>query len=555
MTINTPHTPFDLVNEPWIRVLDLDGIDREVSLADVFRRAGQLRDIVGEVPTQSFAILRLLLAILRRAAQEPIAPEDGLTTDGRPRDLEDWRAIRENWTRVVANVEDYLDEWHDRFDLRHPETPFFQAGGLEYEKGGMDRLGMIIADVPNGEPFLTMRTGTGVTSMSWSEAARWLVHTQAYDTSGVRAAAKGDPRAKQGKVFPIGTGWTGQLGGLYLKGKTLQETLTLNLVEPETINLDVDWEADLPAWERPAQTSAPEGGIDGREPIGPVDLYTWQARRIRLIGDDAVRGVVLCNGDKIPPQNRFTIEFQTAWRFSDPQTKKFKYDVHMPRELDPSRSLWRGLQSLLSSSEPRSDIPPKVLAFAGELMSRRVVPDTHVSVRAVGIKYGSNNSTIAEIIDDHLELPAELVAHDNGVLADLALRAVAQAEDAARELARYAENLYRCAGGDVESTGPRDRARELAFAALEPHFRKWLLGLTDSRQITELETRWQMRVHRVVREISDDLAGEAGPAALVGRQVRGRHVDLGLATAWFRKRLADQLPMAMAQMRTKEGAR
>lgn len=62
---------FDLVTEPWILARGLDGGLRELSLTETFRQAHELSGIVGEVPTQTFAITRLLLAILHRAVNGP----------------------------------------------------------------------------------------------------------------------------------------------------------------------------------------------------------------------------------------------------------------------------------------------------------------------------------------------------------------------------------------------------------------------------------------------------------------------------------------------------
>lgn len=535
MSEATEHTPFDLTVEPWIVALDKAGKRQELSIREVFARAEELHQIAGEVPTQAFAILRVLIAILHRAI------------DG-PEDLEHWREAWEDWDGVIGAVEEYLDEHRGRFDLRHPVTPFFQVAGLSTAAKDAAGLEMVIADVPNGLPFQTTRSGSGVATVGWAEAARWLVHAHAYDPSGIRGAAVGDPRAKGGKVYPIGPGWAGQTGGVFLQAATLRDTLLLNLVEPTAAGLEPR-DTDVPVWERPPHTAVADGGDEGREPTGPLDLYTWQTRRIRLVGDDMVRGVVLCNGDRVTPQNRFRLEPLTAWRWSNPQTKRFKQDTWMPRKHDPARAMWRGLAGLLPGPMENKDKAPGVLTFAEELLANGVLTEPVLTVHAVGIAYGSNESTIDEITDDHLDLPAEIIAHGDGPAARLAVRAVTQADRAVYQLASFAQNLALAAGGDTESSGPRDRAREMAFAALDPLFRRWLLTLAETADLTTCETAWQRQVAAAVRTQADDLAGQAGPAAVVGRQARGRHIDLGLALAWLHAGLAKELPLAAAARR------
>ena len=64
-------TAFNLVDEPWIRVLQPDGTAAEVSLRDVLLRAHTFADLGGELPTQNIAVLRLLLAVLHTANLAP----------------------------------------------------------------------------------------------------------------------------------------------------------------------------------------------------------------------------------------------------------------------------------------------------------------------------------------------------------------------------------------------------------------------------------------------------------------------------------------------------
>ena len=55
---------FDLTVHPWIPVQRLNGAEDELSINDVFAQAETLQRIVGDVATQEFALLRLLLAIV-----------------------------------------------------------------------------------------------------------------------------------------------------------------------------------------------------------------------------------------------------------------------------------------------------------------------------------------------------------------------------------------------------------------------------------------------------------------------------------------------------------
>ncbi|MCL2490986.1 MAG: type I-E CRISPR-associated protein Cse1/CasA, partial [Propionibacteriaceae bacterium] len=64
---NDDTTFFNLVDEPWVLVLDENGQQRELSMRETFHRAAEMRALSGDIATQTFAILRVLLAVLGRA--------------------------------------------------------------------------------------------------------------------------------------------------------------------------------------------------------------------------------------------------------------------------------------------------------------------------------------------------------------------------------------------------------------------------------------------------------------------------------------------------------
>ena len=55
---------FNLLDEPWIQVLDLNCAVQEVSLTDALLHAHKYIGLAGEMPAQDAAMLRLLLAVL-----------------------------------------------------------------------------------------------------------------------------------------------------------------------------------------------------------------------------------------------------------------------------------------------------------------------------------------------------------------------------------------------------------------------------------------------------------------------------------------------------------
>ncbi|MER7696115.1 type I-E CRISPR-associated protein Cse1/CasA [Streptomyces sp. NPDC096095] len=543
---------FDLVSRPWLPVQYKDGSTGELSLHDVFARAGDVRRLVGDLPTQELALLRLLLAILYDAFDEA----DG-RSGGAPARLEDWEAIRDapGSFDVIAG---YLDRHRDRFDLLHPERPFYQVAGLHTQKHEVASLNRIVADVPNGEAFFSMRR-PGVERLGLAEAARWLVHTHAYDSSGIKSGMEGDDRVKGGKVYPQGVGWVGGLGGVYAEGTTLRETLLLNLIPTDEDVLKSEPKADLPVWRR---DTAPGPGVVDVDPsvprpAGPRDLYTWQSRRLLLhVAGPDVTGVVLGYGDPLAPANRQKTEPMTGWRRSPAQEKKLGRPlIYLPRQHDPARSAWRGLASLLSA-QGQDDAttgrgtdqsqPPGIVRWLALLSTEGVLPrGSLIRTRLVGAVYGTQQSVVDEVVDDSIALPVALLHQDRPLHGAVAVDAVADAERAVSALGHLAGNLARAAGSEA---GPAtSTARDQGFGALDGPYRRWLAGLEEDIDLEWARAEWRSTARLIVLGLGRGLLESAGGGAAEGRVVElpgvgKRWIDSSRADLWFRTRINKVLP-------------
>lgn len=534
----SPH--FNLLDEPWIRVTRLGGETDEVSLLALFREAEDIEGIHGEIASQDVAILRLALAICHR-------------TMGGPEDVATWKEYWQTPGRLGAEACDYLERFRDRFDLRHPQRPFFQVAGIHSASGKTSGLASLIADVPNGSPFFTTRIGTGLESVSWAEAARWLVHVHAFDPSGIRSGAVGDPQVKGGKGYPIGPGWAGQIGVITANGENLERTLLLNTVVCSVTPglTEVDPAHDLAPWEREPDGPASSASV---QPTGPVSCYTWQTRRVLLHGDDTcVTTLFLGNGDKATPQNRYLVEPQTAWRYSEPQTKKHGGTVYMPRKLPTDRAFWRGLSTLVAQMSPSVAVkhagdvtrfrPPGVVAFYQELMRRRLVPKSGVlPVHATGIEYGAQEAVITELVDDALSLPAGLLDPNSKRLVTVVKDAMEEAEQTATTLRNLASNLDRASGGSPDSAkAVREHASAAFFQVIDEQFPRWLASL-DGADPDTARDEWRALLRREAVRQQKALTSQVPETAFAGRGEGANRMDVSTALSFFTLALNQAVP-------------
>ena len=551
---------FNLVDEPWMIVRGLDGATEELSLSNVFERARELASLANDTPTQDFAILRVLLAVVQRAVLT--------SSDDCDDPLALWEELWQTRSLPIEEIRTYLSEWRNRFDLFDDEAPFMQVANLEASNGSVSEIRKLIADVPDGKALFSLRSGSGLDDMAFGEAARWLVHVHAFDTAGIKTGVKGDSDAKNGKSYPIGTGWAGRLGGIYLEGHTFSETLLLNLVLCDNV-YDVDsaeliTEDDMPVWERAPQ----KPGNSGRFPSGPSDFYTWQSRRVRLIADGGkVTSVVLSNGDKVDTHNQYLLEPMSSWRRSPNQEKKLGiHPVLFPATHKSDRALWRGLTSLLPQVADGEDfLAPGVIMWAQALSSDDMgspsVSDGYeVRIHGTGVEYGVQSSVITEMTDDAMLVSMFLLSRQGELARFEAKECMEQTERAVRELGRLARRLSLACGDDPERTGSAQvRAVSEAYFELDDAFRSWLSGLGAKSDLRAEKNRWYETARSIIGGLGCRMVEACGSSAIVGRKAKvfGREewVSAGKAESQFRYWLYRLLPQEdEASKQDEEGA-
>ncbi|WP_045821699.1 type I-E CRISPR-associated protein Cse1/CasA [Williamsia herbipolensis] len=525
-------TTFNLVDEPWIIVFARDGSIAERSIRDVLIGADDVASVGGDIPTQQFAVTRLLLAIVRRAVD--------WTADPLQRWSELWSAGVLPRNEIIA----YLDSVRDRFDLCDPERPFYQVPDFQNAKGEMKPVTLMISDVPAGHSYFTTRAGSGATHLALAETARWVVHTQAYDTSGIKTGDPRDPRSKGGKGYPIGIAWCGQLGGILAESKNLARTLLLNMpLRTSTTSLVVD--GDLPCWEREHL------GVCAREeaaPSGPIDLLTWQSRRIKVAFDgDRATGVLVGNGDPLEPFAQLRAEHLTGWRFSEQQSKKRGGETFYPRTFDADRSVWEGFENLLldANGDGIRGRTATVFEWLDLLVDQEIIDTSLVVIPHVfGMRYDTQSSVIGASIDDRIALRVANFGRDG--CRRVAVEAARVAVRVAGVIGTLSRDLTRAAGGEGDSDSASARTEFLS--RLDVPFRSWLLelGIGD---IEEHLILWHRLVHRAAVTSGTTLIESAGRPAFVGRTVVGRDrkplwLDAPRCEQFFRAALNREAPGA-----------
>ena len=539
MTQRNPH--YDLRFEPWIPVERLDGTADVVSIRDALVGAHQIRRISGEIPGEGLALLRFLLSFVYCINYD-------LEGAGEKQKKERWEKLRSQGSFKADQIDEYLADYPNEFDLFDDEHPFYQIPGLAYmAEKEFDSVSELMLDVPNpekGKFLFSMRSPEHLDSLSFDLAARYLVVAHAYDKSGIKSPVIGNTSAKSGKAYApkgaLGTGWCGALGGIYLEGQNLFETLLLNFVLFLS-NVPVISQDDYAPWER----KVPSADTCQREPTGPVDLLTWQSRRIRLVPSEdgsCVRGVIISYGDILIPANKQRFEMMTGWQRDEKLQRKLGVAVVplQPVAPDTARALWRGLPSLLAVADDW-ELRPGVVRWMGELQDEQSSDDWHLNVRVVcqGVSYDKKyRSAIEDASMDSVDLRASLLRKDSEAVIKM-LDVIKRTDQAVRALVRFVQNVESAQGdkrSDSAAQTMRKDVREGAYDALDALYRARIAEFPDE-EVDEYCLAWRKEAQFVLRRLANAYVSHRHVSCFSEHD----DVSVGRALAWFEAGLVKAL--------------
>ena len=550
---------FNLCNEPWIPVLYVSGQTQEVSLKQLFDESNSIRKIHSGDATTDVAILGVAVAIFFRAVLENTEEYGELY-----REPKKWiQNISSGGSEQLYFVQDYLKKYQDRFNLFDAERPFMQVADLHTSKGEVKPVSRLVLD--SESEYFSMRAEQALTSLSYAEAARYLVTVQAYDYSGIKSGAVGDPRVKGGRGYPIGVGWYGTTGKIIIHGENLIETLLYCIDYEQLLNVEkVKGKShrialqDKPVWERELPDTAAPRAYKGGDPTkykdepapaaGMCEILTWQSRRVRLFPENGrVTGVLVWNGDKWLDRNTYTDPL-TAYRFSKNQSTQTHY-VWMPQTHSAERTLWRGADALLtrlSSSQEKQNKPATVIRqiSSGKYFS----PDTKTKIQLVGMVYGTQSSIVEETIDESVTLELGILTEQGAEISAMVRDNIQLTMDASIALGQYAGNLLRAAGKEYEF---RPSVTESILHRMEDEFRSWLADLSVSDDVSAQAAKWQSKVRRILESEADQLAVSAGPKAAIGTIYDEQLYNTAKARRQFGGRLYKLLPLAYSSTITR----
>ncbi|MDR1822083.1 MAG: type I-E CRISPR-associated protein Cse1/CasA [Oscillospiraceae bacterium] len=491
---------FNLLDEPWIPVLDTNGTQRELSLTDVFRQADKIAAITSELPTLDAALLRLLLAIMHASLARSV--QDYAEA------IDLWRELWENGL-PAEEICAYLERWRDRFWLFDDERPFGQVSFAEppenvvFTAKDVSQLNGSISD-GNTPNVFSGRTGSQRNTLIYAEAARWLLHLNSFDV----APAGAPPKPPKLLVKGYGLGWLSQIGLLWLNGENLFQTLMFNFVLKDCSESKPQWEIN----DKLTETSIQR--VQLIPPDNLAELYTIPWRRIKLVkSGNVINGYELWGGCTIDTQNAF-IEPMTMWRGSD--------NAYKPILHDAKKQLWRDFSSLTVNK--KQDNAPGIIKWLSEIKYETEIELPMLKIRTAAFGY-QKNTKVSDCFSDSLSFNSLLLSSLCEAWIPRITDLLADTEKAVFAVGVLALDLAEASGdrrdnkGYASKTmeGKRDAAKQEAYFRLDEPFRGWLSSIDPQNDaIDKKSDEWRRTAHFVLQRLGKEIINQSGTTAFTG---------------------------------------
>ena len=519
---------YNLLDEKWIQVASKDTVEK-VSIKELFADAAKYKELAGDMKTQDFAVMRVMLAILHTVFSRFDSkgdPYEFFEVDEKSflqigeleeNDLEDYEeALYQTWIDIwnakefPKIVDEYLEKWRERFFLYDDKYPFFQvtkeviekdaAGGGEFYGKNINRL---VSESNNKQAYFSPKDESYKEYIVDDELARWLITLQGYIGTS--------DKKKVGSAKTYSKGWLYDLGGVYLQGNNLFETLMLNFVIAHNENNNL-LKTQKPCWE--AETIEKNIELYFHNGIGNIaSLYTAWCREIFIDPNRTNEDKFVCFIAKLPEieHSDAFLEPMTVWKYND--TGEYK-DKYRPRKLDANKSMWRNFGLLTGVGEGTRK--PGVIEWLNKLCDISESEELgfnkeNITLCAVCMLDDGNATSWAPIdeVEDTLNLKERVLVDtgDNGWIIRINKTISDTKAIIDTVLKRFIFDLL-----EIRNMEKSDVSKyvEQFYFRIDLPFRNWIESIDIDNDKDTKEIEWRSVLKKSMKEYVDELVSNAG---------------------------------------------
>lgn len=519
---------YNLLDEKWIQVASNDTVEK-ISIKELFAGAGKYKELAGDMKTQDFAVMRVMLAILHTVFSRFDSKGDpyeffevdresflqiGELEENYLDDYED--ALYQTWIDIWNAKEfpkvvyEYLEKWRERFFLYDDQYPFFQvtkeviekdaAGGGEFYGKNINRL---VSESNNKQAYFSPKDESYKEYIADDELVRWLITLQGYIGTS--------DKKKVGSAKTYSKGWLYDLGGVYLQGNNVFETLMLNFIIAHNENNNL-LKTQKPCWEAETIEKNIElyfhNGIDNI-----ASLYTTWCREIFIDPNRTKKDKFVCFIAKLPEieHSDAFLEPMTVWKYNE--TGEYK-DKYRPRKHDANKSMWRNFGLLTGVGEGARK--PGVIEWLNKLGDISESEELgfnkeNIKLCAVCMLDDGNATSWAPIdeVEDTLNLKERVLVDtgDTGWIIRINKTITDTKVTIDRALKIFIKDLL-----EIRNMEKSDVSKyvEQFYFRIDLSFRNWIESIDIDNDKDTKEIEWRKVLKKAMKEYVDELVSNAG---------------------------------------------
>ncbi|MGN8834132.1 type I-E CRISPR-associated protein Cse1/CasA [Allisonella histaminiformans] len=535
---------FNLVTDPWIKVLDSDtNSEKLVSLKELFRNAGSYRQLAGEMHAQDLAILRLLEAILITVYSRVDADNQiydwvvlnktmQVQTYENPAGLKLVKTLSKTWKKLYESgnftdaIFEYLDKNITFFDF-FGQRPFYQVTAEQYDSfvedkkkikkgsGTVDLMQMnrLISQSGNSIAIFAPKSSTWKNKLSLDELIRWLITYQNF--TGVTDKTK--VRAKE--KHSNSRGWLYTLNPIFVKGNNLFQTLMLNLVlfnpsMPEYVPQQPVWEENLIEYVKKR--------LSRIKPDNIAETYTVWSRLLHIEWKEEGPVVFSAGLPAFESTNTFDIEPMSIWR------KNRKDGNFYPATKGLSNmgiAMWRNFGQYvptLGNNEAKKSLAVEWLNFLKKKtdFSGNKMINLHTS--GIISNGGATSLMPAAEFDDNLRIESDVLfdcSEDKANMWPARIEEMVELnQEVGRKYYRFLMEVGQIRFGQQGAGDFAARQSQAFYDSLNEPFTEWISGLTGNDNRETKQNAWKKELRQLALKILDDFLDIIAPRDISGEK-------------------------------------
>lgn len=571
---------YNLLDEPWISVVtDYKGMTKSVGLKEFFRDAHKFIALAGDMPTQDFAVMRFLLAILHTVfsrydaagkAYEMLKINDWMQQVEKvaEEDQEDYQdALMNTWQALWNDgkfpdiVNEYLEAWKDRFYLFDDKYPFYQVteelfkdACLYANKKGSEEndnkeytnkneptsidfktINRLISETGNKTAIFSMKKGKEG-ELTNAQLTRWIIHYMGYSTTPDKTKFKSFDKITDIKKYDAPKGWLYSIGGLHYETDNLFKTLLLNFII-EHPREAYKYQIQTPAWEL-----EPKENIKFYLKGGLIDnlarLYTDYSRAMKISyeedkkgkKDESVKGRGCLKIVQLPILNKKNnlLECMTIWN----NGKNGKVAL----ENEPYKSLWRNFGMIYCKSNDYEN--PEIVNWLNNITKYIIKDKDEIRLVAQGFESDktASNSIKSEM---HDELYLNLNITKDNSKSDCWIVRINNIVDITKE---FIENKYEefvnglvelqilnsKSGKDKKKKGEEKKNKkkkymESIYYRIDKPFKSWMCSIKFDENKDEKEKQWLKIFKDIISDEIDEICCNLSNRFYIGREIEEKN--------------------------------